>query len=90
VGDLDAALADADQAILQDPDLAWAYYIRHFIYVQLGDTQSALDDLDRAEELARESDDVQFQAVIRYQRAMVIQMLSSLPPEVTPTSTPTP
>lgn len=85
VGDLDAALADADQAILEDPDFAWAYYTRHFIYVERGDIRSALDDLDKAEELAQESKDVQLQAVVRYQRAMVLQM-----PPASPSPTPTP
>lgn len=87
VGDLDAALADADQAILEDPDFAWAYYVRHIIHVDRGDPRAALDDLDRADELARESGDVQLQAVAHVQKGMVLQMLSSSP---RPTSTPTP
>jgi len=86
VGDLDAALADANQAILEDPDFAWAYYTRHYIHLERGDIQSALDDLDKADELAQESGDLQLQAVARMQRAIVLQM-GPASPQLTPTST---
>ncbi len=85
VGDLDAAIADADQAILEDPDLAWAYYTRHSIHLERGDPWSALDDLEKADELAQESGDLQLQAVARAERAMVMQMISASP---LPTQTP--
>jgi tetratricopeptide (TPR) repeat protein len=85
VGNLDAALVDADQAILEDPDFAWAYYARHSIYLERGDLQSALDDLETADELARESGDARLEAAARVQLAIVLQMISASP---LPTSTP--
>jgi tetratricopeptide (TPR) repeat protein len=85
-GNLDAAIADADQAILEDPDARWAYYVRHSIHLERGDLWSALDDLEKADELAQESGDLQLQAVARMERAMVMQMISASP---LPTPTPT-
>jgi tetratricopeptide (TPR) repeat protein len=86
VGDLDAAIADADRAILEDPNLAWAYYTRHSIHLERGDLQSALADLEQTDELAQESGDLQLEAVARYQKALVMQMISASP---LPTPTPT-
>jgi tetratricopeptide (TPR) repeat protein len=87
VGDLDAAMADADQAILEDPDLAWAYYTRHSVHLERGDPLAALADLEKADELAQESGDSQLEAVARYQKALVMQMISASP---LPTPSPTP
>ena len=86
VGDLDAAMADADQAILKDPDLAWAYYTRHSVHLERGDPRSALADLEKADELAQESGDSRLEAVARYQKALVMQMISASP---LPTPSPT-
>jgi tetratricopeptide (TPR) repeat protein len=86
VGDLDAAIADADQAILENPGFAWAYYTRHSIHLERGDLQSALADLEKADELAQESGDLQLEAVARMQKALVMQMISASP---LPTPTPT-
>jgi tetratricopeptide (TPR) repeat protein len=86
VGNLDAALADADQAIFEDPDAGWAYYTRHSIYLARGDLGSALADLEKADELAQESGDLRLEAVARMQRALVLQMISASP---LPTPTPT-
>ena len=90
VGDLDAAIADADQAIFEDPDSAWAYYVRHSIHLERGNLGLALDDLDKADELARAAGNLQLEAISRIQKAMVIQMISSSPlpaPVLTPTLT---
>jgi tetratricopeptide (TPR) repeat protein len=87
VGDLDAAMADADQAVLEDPDLAWAYYTRHSIHLERGDPRAALADLEKADELAQESGDSQLEAMARYQQALVMQMISASP---LPTPSPTP
>jgi cytochrome c-type biogenesis protein CcmH/NrfG len=85
LGDLDAAAVDVEQAILENPDSGWGYYARHAIAVSRGDYQAALDDLEKASELAQASGDVELEAMARIQRAMVLQMLS-VPSE--PTSEP--
>ncbi len=79
LGELDAAIADADRAILEDPDFAWAYYARHSIHLARGDTRSALADLEKADELAQESGDLRLEAVARFQKAIVMQMVSASP-----------
>jgi tetratricopeptide (TPR) repeat protein len=79
LGELDAAIADADQAILEDPDFAWAYYARHSIHLARGDPRSALADLEKADELAQESGDLHLEAVARFQKAIVMQMISASP-----------
>jgi len=89
VGELDAAMADVDQVILENPDMGWAYYIRHSIYVDRGDIQSAIADLERADELAQESGDLWLQAQARVQRGMLMQSLPVSPVE-TPLETPAP
>jgi tetratricopeptide (TPR) repeat protein len=80
VGNLDTALADVDQAILEDPDAGWAYYARHSIHLARGELWLALDDLEKADELAQRSGDSQLEAVARVQRAIVLQMVSAPPP----------
>jgi tetratricopeptide (TPR) repeat protein len=90
VGNLEIAIADIDQAIDEDPEWGWAYYARHTIHIDMGDYRAALEDLEMADELARESGDDQLAGMARVQQAMVMQMLSSLPAEATPTPTPTP
>ncbi|MBN1977868.1 MAG: hypothetical protein JW918_10735 [Anaerolineae bacterium] len=85
VGNLDAATADVEQAILEYPESGWVYYVKHLISLDRKDYKTALEDLDKAEELARESGDVSLEAQVRMQRAMVLQM-----PPTSPEPTPTP
>ena len=85
VGDLDAASADVEQAILEYPESGWAYYTKHLISLDRKDYTTALEDLDKAEELASASGDLRLEAMARMQRAMVLQM-----PPTSPEPTPTP
>ncbi|MDY6874740.1 MAG: hypothetical protein SWK90_00830 [Chloroflexota bacterium] len=74
VGDLAAASADAEQAIVESPNSGWGYYLRASISLGEGDRDAALADLERAEELAHAGGDTQLEAYARTQRAMVIQL----------------
>jgi tetratricopeptide (TPR) repeat protein len=85
VGNLEAASADVEQAIVEYPESGWVYYTKHLISMDLGDYETALEDLDKAEELAREAGDVQLEATARIQRGMLLQM-----PPVSPEPTPAP
>ncbi|MFL7794691.1 MAG: tetratricopeptide repeat protein [Anaerolineae bacterium] len=83
VSNLDAATADVEQAIIEYPESGWVYYMKHLISLDRRDYATALDDLDKAEELAQKSGDVQLEAQVRMQRAMVLQM-PPMSPEPTP------
>ena len=47
-GDLEAALAEFDQAIAADSNAALAYYFRAMTYARLGDFGAAMADIERA------------------------------------------
>jgi tetratricopeptide (TPR) repeat protein len=83
LGNVDAAAADVEQVIAQEPQSGVGYYLRASVAVARGDYQAAIDDLDRASELAQAAGDTQLEATTRVQRAMVFQMwtaqVSSLP-----------
>ena len=49
-------LSDADTAIDLEARNAFAYYIRGLIHYDLGEEQSAIDDLERSLELGLEAD----------------------------------
>lgn len=74
VGDLTAANADAEQAIAQNPQSGWGYYLRANIAVEREDYEAAIADLERAADLARAAGDAELEAYTRTQRAMVIQL----------------
>lgn len=84
VGDLDAASADVERAVIEYPESGWVYYMKHLISLDRKDYKTALEDLDKAEELARKSGDVRLEAMARWQRGMVLQMPPASP-ELTPT-----
>jgi tetratricopeptide (TPR) repeat protein len=83
MGNLDNANADAEEAIAEYPEAGWAFILRANIAVERGDTFSALDDLDKAAELAAAADDTQLEAYARTQRAMVLQLQAGqiVPPD---------
>jgi tetratricopeptide (TPR) repeat protein len=83
VGNLDAASADVEQAIVEYPESGWVYYTKHLISLDRGDYETALDDLDKAVELASKAGDVQLEATARIQKGMVLQM-APMSPEPTP------
>ncbi len=72
-GDLGAAKTDVEQVIAMDPQFAIGYYVRANIFTEQGDYAAAVDDLERAEELAKEAGNSQLEATARVQRAMVQQ-----------------
>jgi tetratricopeptide (TPR) repeat protein len=74
VGDLVAASADVEQAVLENPGSGQGYLLRAGIATERGDYDAAVADLERAAELAQAAGDVQLEAVVRTQRALVIQM----------------
>jgi tetratricopeptide (TPR) repeat protein len=84
MGEVDAASADVEQVLAVDPRSASAYYLRSSVDLQQGDFVAAIDDLDRAAELAQEAGDTQLEATARVQRAMVMQMWTAQLPTPTP------
>jgi len=84
VGDLTAAGADAEQAIVESPHSGWGYYLRASIAVEEGDYDAAVADLEQAESLARAAGDTQLEAYTRTQRAMVIQLQLYQQPTLSP------
>ena len=72
--DLDAARQDAEQAIAEDPQAGWAYYLRANVASAQGDQATALADLERAIELAQAAGDPQLEAMARAQWGMLIQL----------------
>lgn len=85
VGDLDAASADMEQAVLGYPDAGQVYYERALINQEVGEYTAAVDDLQKAAELAREAGNAQLEAVARYQLALLMQQG---PPQGESTPTP--
>jgi tetratricopeptide (TPR) repeat protein len=74
VGDVDAAYADSERAIAEDPASGWAYYLRASVVMAKGDRDGALADLEQAVELARAAGDAQLEATARTQWAMILQL----------------
>jgi tetratricopeptide (TPR) repeat protein len=87
LGDVDAAAADVEQVIAQEPESGVGYYLRASVAMAREDYKAAVDDLDRASELAQAAGDTQLEATARVQRAMVFQMWSA---QASPLPTPTP
>ena len=74
VGDLEAAEADADQAIRENPESGHGYYVRAGVYAEQEDYTAAVVDLDQAAALASVAGDTKLEATARAQRARVIQL----------------
>lgn len=74
VGNLPAAGADAEQAILENPDSGYGYYVRAAVAAEQGDYAAAILDLDRAADLARVAGDARLEVSARAQRATVMQV----------------
>ena len=83
IGNLEAALADVEEAIVKDPGLGWNYFERAAIYQGMGNRDAAIDDLETADALAEEAGDHELRAVARYQLGLILMA----PPGA---STPTP
>jgi tetratricopeptide (TPR) repeat protein len=77
VGDLEAASADVEQALVLDPTSGAAYYLRSGIAVGREDYEAAVADLEKSAELAQAAGDSQLEATARMQRAMVMQLWTS-------------
>ncbi|MDY7078112.1 MAG: tetratricopeptide repeat protein [Chloroflexota bacterium] len=75
VGDLDAARVDIEQAIAEEPQSGWGYYLRASIATEEEDYAAAIADLKQAEELARAAGNTQLEATARTQQAMLMQLL---------------
>lgn len=73
IGNLDAADADLEQAIAEDPESGIPYYLRHSVALGRGDYTGALDDLEKAAELASAAGDTQLEGLARAQRAYLLQ-----------------
>jgi len=82
VGDVEAASADAEEAVARYPKAGWAYSLRASVAVEQEDYAAAIDDLEKAADLAAASGDTQLEAYARTQRAMVIQLRASQPVEM--------
>jgi tetratricopeptide (TPR) repeat protein len=52
MGDMDAALSDIDESIVEDPGNAWAYRNKGIYYLKTGDAQNAIRLLSRALEMS--------------------------------------
>jgi hypothetical protein len=75
------------RVIAQEPESGVGYYLRSSVALAREDYRTAIDDLDRAAELAQAAGDAQFEATVRVQRAMVFQRWTA---QVSPLPTPTP
>jgi tetratricopeptide (TPR) repeat protein len=84
VGNLDAAEADVEQAIIEDPESGWPYYVRSGIDMERGDCFLASSDLELAAQIANQVGDTQLEALARTQRAMVMQSCVGFQPTLTP------
>jgi tetratricopeptide (TPR) repeat protein len=73
IGDLEAAEADANRAVEMNPESGHGYLIRANVAAEQGRFDEALEDLERADQLAREAGDVRLEALARTQRAMMMQ-----------------
>jgi tetratricopeptide (TPR) repeat protein len=82
IGDYEAALADLEQAIVEEPDSGWNYYERALIHQGMGNRDAAMQDLETADELAGETGDHELGALARYQLGL---LLMSAPSGSTPT-----
>lgn len=86
VGNLDAAGFDLEQAIAENPESGAPYYVRHSVALGKGDYVGALDDLEKAAELAGAAGDTRLEGLARAQRAYLLQsppmdMSTPTPPE---------
>jgi hypothetical protein len=79
VGDIEAASADAEEAIAKHPESGWPYTVRANVAVERGDFLEASDALEEAANLAAAAGDTQLEAYARTQRAMVLQLSASQP-----------
>jgi tetratricopeptide (TPR) repeat protein len=79
---LEAALSDVEQAIIEEPASGWNYYERAMIHQGMGNYEAAIDDLEKADELAGDSEDHELAALARYQLGL---LLMSPPAASTPT-----
>jgi tetratricopeptide (TPR) repeat protein len=84
VGDLDAAETDVEQAIVEEPESGWPYYVWSSINVERGNCITATVNLELAAEIANQAGDTQLEALARTQRAMVSQSCIAFQPTVTP------
>jgi tetratricopeptide (TPR) repeat protein len=87
IGEVDAAVADVEQIIAQEPQSGVGYYLRANVGTAREDYAAAVDDLDQAAELAQAAGDTQLEATARVQRAMLLQMWTA---QVSQLPTPTP
>lgn len=87
------AMADLQAVLATDPENAVAYYYLGSAYEGLGDTEQAIDALQKASDFATQSNQSELVALARYRMAMLMQSsgVGSLRgDEPTPTPTPTP
>ena len=84
VGNLDAAEADVERAVVEEPESGWPYYLRSSIDMERGNCFLASTDLELAAEMANRAGDTQLEALARTQRAMVMQLCVGFQPTPTP------
>ncbi|MGD2103719.1 MAG: tetratricopeptide repeat protein [Anaerolineae bacterium] len=80
-GDSERAKTDAQSAVAMDGASGWGYYLRASIAASEGNYDSALSDLQKAAELAREADDGRLQAIAGMQRAQLMKLQSVPSPD---------
>jgi len=73
-GQPDIASADVETAIELNPDSGWGYYLRAAVHVRTSDYRAALDDLQRAADLAERSGDSRLHGMAVTQRAHLVRM----------------
>ncbi|HEY76212.1 MAG TPA: tetratricopeptide repeat protein [Thermoflexia bacterium] len=73
IGDLEAALIDAESAIELAPDWGYGYYLRASVRAMKGDIEAALIDYQQAADLAHAAEDTQLEAMARTQMALLLQ-----------------
>jgi tetratricopeptide (TPR) repeat protein len=89
---IDEGEADLTQALAREPDNAVAHYYMGTVYEGRGQVEQAIESLQKASDLATESDQAELVALARYRMGMLLQQMQVRgpgEPAATPTVTPT-
>ena len=73
IGDLAAAMDDAESAVELAPEWGYGYYLRASVRAMKGEIEAALADYQRAASLAHAAQDDQLEAMARAQIAFLLQ-----------------
>lgn len=75
LGRPDLVIEDANMALAINPDMAYAYIYRGQAYEMLGDTSAAIDDYEKASDIAERTENAQIQVIARLRIAQILQQI---------------